>query len=81
MMMMKVQNCSLEVGDSAHCHSYNSNMDGFSYLGYNCSNMRNYLVGIGSMHTPVLPAHLGIKVETYSHLWCGLSLGKSSMPP
>ena len=23
-------------GDSTHCHSYNSNMDGFVYLDYNC---------------------------------------------
>ena len=47
MMMLKVQNCSLEVEDSEHCHSYNSNMDDFSYLSYNCSNMTYYLAGIG----------------------------------
>ena len=33
--------------DSAHCHFYNSNMDDFSYLGYNGLNMRHYLAGIG----------------------------------
>ena len=27
---------SLEQEDSTHCHSYNSNTDGFAYLGYNC---------------------------------------------
>ena len=47
MMMMKIQNCSLEVEGSAHCHSYDLNMDSFSYLGYNCLNMKNYLVDIG----------------------------------
>ena len=47
MMMMKMSNCSLEVEDLAHCYSYNSNMDGFSYLNDNCSNMVNCLTGIG----------------------------------
>ena len=43
---VKCQN-SLDQWDSTHYHSYNSNMDDFSYLGYNCSNTKNYLASIG----------------------------------